>query len=106
MARLLSESLMKLRFILSKMGNPFFSVIIPTYNRADFIRKPIDSVLAQKFSSWELIIVDDGSTDNTGQVVKSFTDSRIHYVYQSNQERSAARNTGIKNSKGQYICFL
>lgn len=88
------------------MDNPFFTVIIPTYNRADLIGRPIESVQAQTFPSWELIIVDDGSTDNTGQVVKSYTDSRIHYIFQPRQERSAARNTGIEHARGQYICFL
>ncbi|HXH20121.1 MAG TPA: glycosyltransferase family A protein [Chitinophagales bacterium] len=86
--------------------NPFFSVIIPTYNRGHMLRRPVESVINQTFASWELIIVDDGSTDNTRQVVESFADPRIRYIYQPNQERSAARNTGIKNSKGQYICFL
>lgn len=85
---------------------PFFSIIIPTYNRARLIPKAIDSVLAQTYSSWELIIVDDGSKDNTKEVVASYTDPRIKYVYQQNAERCAARNNGIEHSKGQYICFL
>jgi len=88
------------------MDNPFFTVIIPTYNRAGLIRRPIESVIAQTYPSWELIVVDDGSTDNTEQAVKSLSDKRIMYIYQQNQERSAARNTGIQNAKGQYICFL
>ena len=88
------------------MEQPFFTVIIPTYNRAELIRRPIESVIAQTFDSWELIIVDDGSTDNTEQVVKSYQDARIRYIFQQNLERSAARNTGIKNSRGRYICFL
>ncbi|MCW5908129.1 MAG: glycosyltransferase family 2 protein [Chitinophagales bacterium] len=85
---------------------PFFSIIIPTYNRAHFIRKAIESVLAQTFSDWELIVVDDGSTDNTKQVVFQYTDVRIKYMYQQNAERSAARNNGIKQALGKYICFL
>lgn len=88
------------------MDNPFFTVIIPTYNRAQLIRRPIESVLRQTFLSWELIIVDDGSTDDTEKVVRSFSDSRIRYIFQKNQERSAARNTGIQNSAGRYICFI
>ena len=83
-----------------------FSVIIPTYNRANMIGKAIDSVLAQTYTNWELIIVDDGSTDNTKDVVQSYNDSRIKYFYQENKGRSVARNYGIELSKGDYISFL
>jgi len=87
---------------------PFFSIILPTYNRAGFLPETIKSVLVQTFTDWELIIVDDGSTDNTKSVVESFIkiDSRIKYVWQKNAERSAARNHGIRLAKGEYICFL
>ena len=85
---------------------PFFSIIVPTYNRAHLIAKAIESVINQTLSSWELIIVDDGSTDNTKEIVNSYNDSRIRYIYQQNAERSEARNNGIKNSTGTYICFL
>jgi glycosyltransferase involved in cell wall biosynthesis len=85
---------------------PFFSIILPTYNRAHFLPKAIESVLKQTFTDWELIIVDDGSTDNSREVVNSFTDQRIRYIYQENQERSAARNNGIERANGEYICFL
>lgn len=87
-------------------NSPFFSVIIPTYNREDCIFKAVESVVNQNFLDWELIIVDDGSTDNTRQVIESFNDSRIIYIYQDNAERSVARNNGIFNAKGKYICFL
>jgi glycosyltransferase involved in cell wall biosynthesis len=86
--------------------NPFFSVIIPTYNRALLIKKAIQSVLQQTYTDWELIIVDDGSTDNTKEVIESYSDKRIRYIYQQNAERSEARNNGIKNALGKYICFL
>ena len=86
--------------------SPFFSIIIPTYNRAQLIAKAIESVLQQTFSDWELIIVDDGSTDNTKDVVQSYSDKRIIYLHQKNAERSEARNNGIRNANGQYICFL
>lgn len=86
--------------------NPFFSIIIPTYNRAGLLPVAIESVINQSFKEWELIIVDDGSKDNTRQVVAGYTDSRIKYIYQDNAERSAARNNGIKNALGTYICFL
>ena len=85
---------------------PFFSVVIPTYNRAHLIKETIESVQKQTFSDWELIIVDDGSTDDTKSVVKSVDDKRIQYVFQENAERSVARNNGFRHAKGQYICFL
>ena len=87
---------------------PFFSIVIPAYNRADFIRETISSVINQTFRDWECIVVDDGSTDNTKEVIKELMieDARIHYVFQNNAERSAARNNGIKHASGKYICFL
>ena len=85
---------------------PFFSVILPTYNRGHLMKKAIESVLAQTYISWELIIVDDGSTDSTKETVYLFNDARIRYIYQPNSERSVARNNGISRAKGQYICFL
>ncbi len=85
---------------------PYFSIILPTYNRACLLPKAIESVLQQTFGDWELIIVDDGSTDDTKAVVEKFQDERIRYIYQENQERSAARNNGINQAKGSYICFL
>ena len=88
--------------------NPFFSIIIPTYNREHILTKTIKSVVNQKFNDWELIVIDDGSTDNTKDLVNKFSknDNRIKYIYQDNQERSAARNNGIKNSKKNVQKFL
>lgn len=83
-----------------------FTIIIPTYNRAAFLPNAIESVLAQTYTNWELIVVDDGSTDNTKDVVSQYSDSRIIYIYQQNAERSAARNNGIAHTKGDYVCFL
>ena len=88
------------------MKKPFFSIIIPTYNRAKTILSTIQSVLNQSFHNWELLIIDDGSTDNTKSLIKSFIDKRIIYIYQENSERSEARNNGIVNAKGDYICFI
>lgn len=85
---------------------PYFSIILPTYNRAHLLSKAIESVLAQTFTDWELLIVDDGSTDNTKELVMAYSDERIRYIYQENQERSAARNNGINHAFGTYICFL
>lgn len=82
------------------------SVIIPTYNRAHFLAEAIQSVLDQTFTDFELIIVDDGSTDNTEDIVMKFKDPRIRYINQENSGVSAARNTGIKASDGEYIAFL
>jgi len=82
------------------------SVVVPTFNRAKYLPSSIGSVLNQTFQDWELIVVDDGSTDNTQEVVESFNDPRITYVYQENAERSAARNNGIVHSKTNWICFL
>lgn len=85
-----------------------FSIILPTFNRAEMISLSIESVLSQTYNNWELIIVDDGSTDNTKDVVNNFVikDERIKYNYQENQERSSARNNGIKKAKGEWVCFL
>ncbi|MGC4022151.1 MAG: glycosyltransferase [Cyclobacteriaceae bacterium] len=88
------------------MSEPFFSIVIPTYNRSEFIRKTIDSVLSQSFQDFEVIVVDDGSTDNTEEVVKLIDDKRIHYYKKENGERAAARNFGAVLSKGQFINFL
>ncbi|MEO7989469.1 MAG: glycosyltransferase [Chryseolinea sp.] len=86
--------------------NPFFSVVIPTYNRADFIQKTINSVLAQHFSDFEIVVVDDGSTDGTEAIVRNTSDERIKYHKKDNAERGAARNAGIQIAKGNYITFL
>lgn len=87
---------------------PFFSVIIPTYNRCNAVVKAVESVLAQTYTNFEVIVVDDGSTDNTATVLKALAakDKRVVYIFQENQERSAARNNGIDHAKGEYVCFL
>jgi glycosyltransferase involved in cell wall biosynthesis len=89
-------------------SSPYFSIIIPSYNRANFLSQTIQSVLDQSFQDWECIVVDDGSTDNTAEVVNAFreNDHRIIYLHQENAERCIARNNGIVHSNGKYICFL
>ncbi len=84
------------------------SVIIPTYNRASYIGEAIDSVLTQIFRDWELIVVDDGSTDDTAKVLEKYRrqDPRIHYVRQKNAGSSRARNTAITHISGKYVAFL
>lgn len=84
----------------------FFSVIIPTYNRAAFLPETIRSVLDQSFRDFELLVIDDGSTDNTEEVVRDFKDNRIRYFKIANGERGRARNTGIRQSRGEYVTFL
>ena len=92
---------------MGKAKNPTVSVIIPTYNRAHLIGRAIRSVLNQTYQDFELIVVDDGSTDNTEEVVKGFNDGRIRYIrHDENRGGAAARNTGIKASQGEYIAFL
>ena len=86
---------------------PKVSVIIPTYNRSEYLRKSIESVLKQTYQDYELLIIDDCSTDNTPDVVKEFSDSRVLYFKNlSNEGIAAVRNRGINNSKGEYIAFL
>jgi len=81
------------------------SVIIPTFNRSAFLKKAIESVLSQGYQDLELIVVDDGSEDDTPEVVANF-DFGIRYIKQKNKGPGAARNLGIKNSKGEFIAFL
>ncbi len=84
------------------------TVIIPTYNYGRFLSQTLESVLAQTYQNWECLVVDDGSTDNTREVVESYVrwDPRVRYIYQSNQRAGAARNNGIRNGNGAYLQFL
>lgn len=88
-----------------RMDPPQVSVIIPTYNRAGCLREAVDSVLAQEFRGFELIVVDDGSTDETPQLLREYGSS-IRMLRQENRGVSAARNAGIAASRGELIAFL
>ena len=86
---------------------PLFSIIIPTYQRSNKLKKTLSSVLAQSFTNYEILVMDDGSTDNTREIVSSFNDSRINYNWQQNTGGPAKpRNDGIKIAKGDWIAFL
>lgn len=85
---------------------PFISVIIPTYNRAGWLEHAIDSVLSQTFKDWELIVVDDGSTDETTELLSHYGSASRSISLSRNQGVSAARNTGIRNSDSPWVAFL
>ena len=87
-------------------SDPLVSVIMPAYNSADYIGQAIESVLIQNYPKFELLIVDDGSTDNTREVILQYKDERIKYFYKENGGPSSARNHAIKQAKGQYIMPL
>ena len=85
---------------------PFFSIIIPTYNRAGLIGLTLQSVMDQEFIDFELLVVDDGSTDDTAAVVARYADPRLRYLPKQNAERGAARNYGLARAQGEYVLFL
>lgn len=84
---------------------PFFSIVIPAYNRGYLLKDVLDFALAQTYLNFEIILVDDGSSDNTSEIVLGITDVRLKYVYQKNRERAAARNLGAAIAKGRYVTF-
>lgn len=85
---------------------PLISVIIPLYNKEKFIAKTLKSVLSQSFSDFEVLIIDDGSTDKSFAIAKEFTDERIVFLSKENEGVSATRNLGIEKSSGKFIVFL
>lgn len=86
-------------------NKPFVSVIIPTFNRARYVGETVESVLAQSYENIEVIVIDDGSTDNTSEVVSRYV-PRVRYVWQENAERGASRNHGLRLASGELISFL
>ncbi|MFV0207698.1 glycosyltransferase family 2 protein [Empedobacter falsenii] len=94
---------------IESMGASFkemISVIIPVYNTEEFVVSCIDSVLAQSYTNFELIIIDDGSSDDSYEILKKYDDKRIKLIQQENKGVSATRNRGIDLAKGDYICFI
>src|SRR5687767_548324 len=91
------------------MEVPTISVVLPTFNREEFLTEAFESIAAQTFADWELIVVDDGSTDGTsalvGQLARRVAQP-VTYLYQPNRGPGAARNLGIQRARGQYLAFL
>lgn len=91
------------------MSSPLTSIVIPAYNRADYLPPAVESALAQEGAEVEVIVVDDGSTDDTAAVVerhKSVWGERVRYVWQENAERCVARNNGLRHARGEFVAFL
>ncbi len=90
------------------MNKVFVSCIMPAYNAEKYIYQSIESVIAQTYKNWELIVIDDGSTDNTADIIRQFQnrDKRIHYYFQTNAKQAAARNNAINRANGEILAFL
>ena len=84
----------------------YFSIIIPLFNKEDYIERTINSVLNQSYKNYEIIVIDDGSTDSGRKIVEKFSNDIIKYHYQSNSGVASARNNGAKKAKYKYIVFL
>ena len=87
------------------VNTPFFSIIIPTYNRAQLILRTLASVEEQRYRDYEIIVVDDGSTDDTEEVIKRLGDHKLRYFKRINAERGATRNFGVQQAVGSYVTF-
>lgn len=85
---------------------PFVSFIMPTFNRAYIIGDAIQSILAQTYQNWELILIDDGSVDNTKELIEKMNEPSIRYYYQTNKGAATARNKGLESAKGEWIAYL
>lgn len=87
-------------------NSEFISIIVPTYNSEKTLLTTVSSIVLQTFTNFEILIIDDGSIDNTKSIITNYEDSRIQYIYQENAERAVARNLGISLAKGNLIAFL
>ena len=85
---------------------PFFSIIIPTFNRKTLLKIAVDSALNQTFTDFELIVIDDGSSDDTSRMLRSYEDKRLTFLTQSNHGVAHARNRGLEKANGEFIAFL
>lgn len=88
------------------VSKPFFSVVLPLYNKQEYVKRTIDSVLGQNFEDFEIVVVNDGSTDKSVEVIEAIIDSRVRIVHKRNEGVSAARNAGIREARADYIVFL
>jgi glycosyltransferase involved in cell wall biosynthesis len=88
------------------MSQPYFSIIIPTFNSYEKLQRAIESIKGQTFTDFEVIIVDDGSTDGTQAKIQKRLYKKIHYFYKANGGPASARNLGIREASGEYLCFL
>lgn len=90
------------------MNNPLISIVIPLYNKEKSIKTTIESALNQTYKNIEVVVVDDGSTDNSSAIAQELAaqDNRIHFVHQDNSGASAARNRGVRESNGDWIIFF
>ena len=88
------------------MKTPLVSVLMPAYDAEQFIAEAIESVLAQRYQEWEMIIVNDGSTDGTEGIITRYSDPRIKLISQENAGEASARNTALKHINGEYVAFL
>jgi len=89
-----------------KNDSPLVTVILPAYNAEKYIREAVQSVINQNYEKWELLVINDGSTDKTSQIISKFNDNRIKYIKQINRGVSSARNAGLNLANGKYITFL
>ena len=82
------------------------SIVMPVYNKAEYVSRCLHSILDQDYTDYELIIVNDGSTDSSADIIRTFTDTRIKLLTTTNQGVSAARNRGMAEAKGEYLMFI
>lgn len=91
---------------MNDIHNPKVSVVMPVFNGGELLRSAIDSVLSQTMDDWELVVVNDGSTDHTAEILEHYSDQRIHVFHQANAGEAAARNAALQHTVGEYIAFL